>query len=345
MAVHELRPDVAVSVAQGSGGNRRRPLTEDDILGHGGLQEILRRQSALLLDALGVAPRLAVMLATQQRLLMGHAGLALCFRAGMPGRPGSVSRVRFSELISLHDLASRRTADTFVKDMLACGYAKLRAKVSDRRTQPIEPTAAGLDAVRGWLIVHLSTLDELDGRSGRESRLSVFLDTPDTLAMLQPAVSDRLLPSRRVRELEHAAALGFWLYGGSLDVERLFAGLEEGVPSDARIPVGVLSIAAMAGKLRLPRWELANSLRAAEAAGRIGWVGKRGWSEAWISGGLLREYVTAEAVTLALIDDAFADCFSGTVGGTAYPVDLAVRRIAARARKSDAAATPAASSR
>ncbi|TAJ36444.1 MAG: hypothetical protein EPO67_03870 [Reyranella sp.] len=329
MHIHELRVDAAW--------NRRRPLTAGDILGHAGLREVLRRQSGLLFDGLGVDPRLAVMLASQPRLLMGHAGLGLCFRAGTPARPGSVSRVRFSELISLHDLASRRTADAFVKDMLACGYARLRTDVSDRRTQPIEPTAAGLDAVRGWLIVHLSTLDQLDGRDGSGSRLNTFVDTPDSLALLQPAVSDRFLSSQRMRELEHAAALGFWLHGGGLDRELMFAGLDESVPATERIPVGALSVPAMAGRLRHSRWEMASNLRAAEAAGRIGWSGKRGWSEVWISGGLLREVAMAEAVKLALIDDAFADCFGG--------IAFAQRPMAAFARKSEAVATPAASSR
>ncbi len=337
MHIHELLADGAAAFPQGGGWSRRRALTAGDILGHADLRDVLRRQFGLLLDGLVVDPRLAVMLATQKRLLMGHAGLALCLRAGRPGRAGSVSRARFSELISLHDLASRRAVDAFVRDMLACGYAKHRVDTSDRRTQPIEPTEAGLNAVGAWLIVHLSMLDRLDGRSGSGSRLSVFLGTPDALALLQPAVSDRLLSSWHVRELEHAAALGFWLHGGGLDAEPLFAGLETCVPATGRIPVGILSIATMAGTLGLSRWELTNNLRDAEAAGRIGWSGRRGRSQAWISGGLLREYTLAEAIRLAIVDDAFADCF-GEIG-------LAQRPTAALARKSEAAATPAASSR
>jgi hypothetical protein len=89
----------------------------------------------------------------------------------------------------------------------------------------------------------------------------------------------------------------------------LIAGIEEAAAGAERIPTGVLSITAMAEWLKLSRTHLASKLRDAEAMGSIGWQGKRGHSVMWISAGFRREYATAQAVKLAIIDAAFDACF------------------------------------
>jgi hypothetical protein len=47
--------------------------------------------------------------------------------------------------------------------------------------------------------------------------------------------------------------------------------------------------------------------------GSIGWQGKRGHSVMWVSSGFRREYATAQAVKLAIIDAAFDACFGPSV--------------------------------
>ena len=70
-------------------------------------------------------------------------------------------------------MASRNTADAFIKEMLKYGYARLLPQAEDKRTRPIEPTEASLDALHGWVGIHLATLDGLD----RGQRLETFLGT------------------------------------------------------------------------------------------------------------------------------------------------------------------------
>ena len=76
-----------------------------------------------------------------------------------------------------------------------------------------------------------------------------------------------------------------------------------------RIPTGVLSTADMAAWLKLSRTHLARKLREAEAMGSLGWQGKRGHSVMWVSKEFRTEYAMAQAVKLAIIDDAFDACF------------------------------------
>ena len=72
-----------------------------------------------------------------------------------------------------------------------------------------------------------------------------------------------------------------------------------------RVPTGVLSIADMASWLKLSRTHLTRKLREAEAMGSLGWQGRRGQSRMWVSREFRAEHAMAQAVKLAIIDDAF----------------------------------------
>ena len=204
-------------------------------------------------------------------------------------------------------MASRNTADAFIKEMLKYGYARLLPQAEDKRTRPLEPTEASLDALHGWVGIHLATLDRLD----HGQRLETFLGTQGALASLQPRIADGLLSSNRVRHPERTFSLFTWLNNGGLVMDWLIAGIEDTDPDAERVATGIVSIAALAERLKLSRTHLARKLGDAEALGSIGWQGKRGQSVMWVSAGFRREYVTAQAVKLAIIDAAFDAGFRG----------------------------------
>jgi hypothetical protein len=281
-------------------------LTSDALAAHPALHARLRHQARLLLDAYEANPRIASVFGTQQRWLMAHIALALHFRSIAAGERGGFTAARFFEAIARNRVASRNTADSFLKEMLKYEYARRLPGGADRRSRPLEPTEASLDAIRGWLMVHLSTLDGFDGLDqGRGQRLAVFLDTPDSTAILHPLVADGLLSSRRIREPSGTFSLFTWLDNGGIVMDWLIAGMEEAPAGTARIPTGVVSVAAMAEWLKLSRTHLARKLRAAEKLGSLGWLGKPSQSVMWVSEGFRREYVTTQAAKLAIIDHAF----------------------------------------
>ncbi len=276
-------------------------LTAEELAAHPALHVRLRHQARLLLDAYEANPRIASVFATQQRWLMAHAALAIHFRGVTRGESGHFTAARFLEAIARHGVASRNTADSFLKEMVKYDYARLLPGGVDRRSRPLEPTQASLDSIRGWLMVHLSTLDGFD--DGR--RLATFLDTPDSSAILHPLVADGLLSSRRVREPAGTFSLFTWLDNGGNIMDWLIAGMEEAPAGTARIPTGLVSTAAMAEWLKLSRTHLSRKLRDAEALGSLGWLGKRGHSVMWVSDGFRREYVAAQTTKLAIVDHAF----------------------------------------
>jgi len=159
--------------------------------------------------------------------------------------------------------------------------------------------------VAGWALAHLRTLDSLDGAS----RLETFLAQPDGLARLQPLVADGLLSSNPVREPKRTFSLFTWLNNGGVVMDRLIASVDPDHAGLDRIPTGVLSIADFANWLKLSRTHLTRKLRDAEELGSVGWLGQRGHSVMWVSSGFYQEYMTAQAVKLAIIDAAFSAGF------------------------------------
>jgi hypothetical protein len=281
-------------------------LNSDDIAGHPALHPCVRAQARALIQTFEANPRLASVFATQQRWLMAHIGLALHFRRESGDYRKEVTVARFIDVIRQNSVASRNTADAFIKEMLHYNFIEYLPAGHDGRIRPLQPTAATLEVVTGWVMAHLQTLDALDGAS----RLATFLGRPDGLARLQPLVADGLLSSNPVREPKQTFSLFTWLNNGGVVMDWLISGVDPRHASLDQIPTGVVSIGDFANWLKLSRTHLARKLRDAEALGSIGWLGQRGHSVMWVSNQFYLEYMAAQAVKLAIIDTAFDACFA-----------------------------------
>lgn len=276
-------------------------FSENEIAGHPALHRSVRNQAKALLAARESSPRLASVFATQQRWLMAHAGLALYFRQG------ALTTARFLQLVEQHSVASRNTADAFIKEMLQYNYVEPLPDNTDRRSTPLRPTTQTLQILTAWAMIHLTTLDELDGGK----RLAAFGSRPDALALLEPTVADGLLTSGPVRVPEKTFSLFTWLNNGGIVMEWLISGVDPDQANQERIPTGVVSIGEFASWLNLSRTHLARKLREAEDLGSIGWLGRRGHSVMWVSRGFYREYMDAQAVKLSIIDRAYEQNLAG----------------------------------
>jgi hypothetical protein len=280
-------------------------LMAEAIAGHPALHGILRQQSQSLLRAYEANPRLASVFGTQQRWLLAHVGFALYYRLDRNADHSGLTASRFFDVISVHGVASRNTADAFLKEMLKYNFVQYGVAGKDKRVRPMAPTQPSLDALFGWFVAHLSTLDTLDGGQ----RLQTFMTDPGALARIEPLIADGLLSSHPVREPGQTFSLFTWLNNGGVVMDWLISSIEEVDPDADRIPTGVLSVADMASWLKLSRTHLARKLRAAEQLGSLGWQGKRGHSVMWVSKGFWQEFALAQAGKLAVIDAAFGAGF------------------------------------
>src|SRR6478609_504472 len=115
-------------------------LSFDQIVDHARLADVIRRQSGALIGAFESDPRPTSVFATQQRWLMAHAAFALYFRSPH----GRIVFSDFLKLVVQHRVASRNTADAFIKEMVQYGLARPVEDAQDRRTRPIVPSDESL---------------------------------------------------------------------------------------------------------------------------------------------------------------------------------------------------------
>lgn len=279
-------------------------LAARDIANHPRLAACVREQAATLLAIQQAAPRTASIFATQQRWLMAHLALALYFRGGAD-EGASLRATRFHDEVLARRVASRNTADAFLKEMRHYGYLREAPVGGDRRARPLEPTDTSLEAISGWLAVHLHTLDGLDDGARR----TAFAARPESIARIHPGIAEGLLGSPLIRDPDPTFSLFTWLNEGGIVMDWLYAGLAE-VPRNApRIPSTVASFADIGERVHLSRSHLTRKLRMAEAMGSLGWLGARGKSTMWVSADFVQQYHNQQAEKLAIVDAAFHEVF------------------------------------
>lgn len=275
--------------------------TPEDIASHPLLLSFVQEQSLALLKAYEDNFRLAAVFATQQRWLLAHAALGLYFRGNAAGERIGIRVVDVKEAAHRHQIASRNTADAFVQEMLRYRFVDRVDGGDDRRARPIAPTQVVFDAISNWAMVHLATLDRLDGGG----RLAIFTEAEDAIGRLQPAIAAGLLASLAIRQPQKTFSLFTWLNNGGVIMDWLVCRIAAPDPASDRIPTAILSVSEMAPWLKLSRTQLNRKLREAEAMGSIGWNGPRDQSPLWVSRDFLNEMLFAQANKLAIIDAAF----------------------------------------
>ncbi|TIV43840.1 MAG: hypothetical protein E5V96_17935, partial [Mesorhizobium sp.] len=264
-------------------------LNCEDIVGHPALNAAVQAQARAMQQAYEGNPRASSVFATQQRWLMAHIGLALHFRRDPSDYRKELTAARFVDVTVQHAVASRNTAHAFIKEMQHYNFIEVGPMADDGRIRPLHLPAITLEPLIGWIHMHLSTLDALDGGS----RLQMFQARPQMLVRLQPLIADGLISSVPVREPQQTFSLFTWLNNGGVVMDWLIAGVDPQDAGQERIPTGVLSIGDFSRWLKLSRTHLARKLRDAEALGSVGWLGRRGHSVMWISNEFYSEYLTA----------------------------------------------------
>jgi len=273
-------------------------LSFDQIVDHARLPELIRRQSGALIGAFEADPRPTSVFATQQRWLMAHAAFGLYFRSAH----GRIVFSDFLRLVEQHKVASRNTADAFIREMVQYGLARPTDHLHDKRTRPVVPSTESLQHIAGWLMLHLMSLDGLDGGT----RAQMLQTNADVLARTQPVIADALLTASSIREPTGTFALFTWLNGGGIVMDRIMTSIPQVDPAADRIPTAISSMDTLMTGLVLSRTHLMRKLREAEMLGSLGWACKVDRSTLWVSQEFWREYATAQAVKLAIIDRAFA---------------------------------------
>ncbi len=250
-------------------------LTPSQILASPRLRSALRAQAAQFLAVHADMPRLSSVFATHQRYMMGQVVLCLAFRNG----GGHVVMAEFLDVITRHRIASRNTADAFIKEMVRYGIGSYGPPLQDRRYRPLVVSPAAFAAIGRWLSLHLATLDTLDGAD----RGAAYAADPALLGEVQPRIVAALMQSNFCAPPTGTFSLFTWLNEGGLVMDRLMATLADAEPDATHVPTGFSGYGDLQQDLRISRSHLVRNLLQAERMGSLGWSGKRGQSVLWVS--------------------------------------------------------------
>lgn len=272
-------------------------LSVSEILAHPRLRPALRMQAAGFLIVHTEAPRLASIFATQQRYMMGQVFLSMAFQSV----DGTVLLAAFLDLVVRHGIASRNTADAFVKEMLRYEVIASGPPRADRRYRPLILSQGPYDGIAQWLRLHLTTLDHLDGGC----RLATYAADPALLGLTQPRIVAVLIQANFCAPPSGTFSLFTWLNEGGLVMDRLMAALPDFAPDATQVPTPFTGYGDLQHALRISRSHLVRNMLQAERMGSLGWTGKRGQSVLWVSPDFVAEYDAYQAAKLAVIDACF----------------------------------------
>lgn len=242
-------------------------------------------------------PRIASIMAAQQRWLMAHAGFSLSLGYPDEPTPGLYSS-RFIDFAVKHGIASRNTAAAFLKEMLAYKFIQPVAPSSDRRITLLEPSALTREYMTRWIHTHLIVLDTLDGGN----RMARIASDPDIIWRMHPIIAKRIMDSEILRNPGVTFSLFNWATSGGAVMDYLISRITSIDFAADKVLIGPLSMKVMQSQFMISKTHLKRLFKRAAEFGSVGWVGAPGKSSFWLSHTFVSEYWNYQAEKYAMID-------------------------------------------
>ncbi|MCY1708856.1 hypothetical protein [Pannonibacter sp. SL95] len=274
-------------------------LTAQSIADHPDLRPLLRQQASAFLGVQQSAPKAAAVFATLQRYLLAQLAAAMAFESGS----SSFLLAGFLEKVREHQLASRNTAHSFIKEMLHYGLCTEEQLPGDRRKKPIVLSPSARQLLGTWVSIHLATLDGLDGGA----RSAWLAGQADHLARLHPRIVKRILASKLTVRPEGVFALFTWMNDGGLAMDKLVTELDSEAQAEDRVLTSITTFDQLCAPLRITRTHLARKMSDPLAAEHIGWTGRPGASRLWVSHEFIGSYYRYQCDKLAHVEGAFEE--------------------------------------
>ncbi|MGG6895516.1 hypothetical protein [Rhizobium sp. BR 315] len=242
-------------------------------------------------------PRIASIMAAQQRWLMAHAGFSLSLGYPDEPTPGLYSS-RFIDFAVKHGIASRNTAAAFLKEMLAYKFIQPVQRSPDRRITLLEPTPFTRDYMMRWIHTHLIVLDTLDGGN----RMATIALDPEATWRMHPIIAKRIVDSDALRNPGVTYNLFNWATSGSIVMDYLISRITSIDFAADKVLIGRVSMKMMQDQFMISRTHLKRLFKRAAEFGSVGWVGAPGKSSFWLSHTFVSEYWRYQAEKYAIID-------------------------------------------
>lgn len=277
-------------------------FTAEQLALHPGFVGSLRFLARTLRERFDHGPRLARLLASHQRWLMTQMAYALYLDQDPDNPLSGFTSVALRDAITQHGVASRNTVLSYIEELKTYRYIFVAEGEENRRPRRYAPTAVSHNAMFGWLLANLGSLDLLDNGD----RASILSAHPQLLSRLQPRIARDCLENAHWREPSDRVGVFLWTEAGGLVVDHLIANLDCGTRDEGRIYIGRIDTRALAAEFMMSRTHLQRVLSKAAALGCLGWYDVPKKTELWMSADFLDEYCRWQAEKFAIVDQAFA---------------------------------------
>ncbi|OBZ92340.1 hypothetical protein ADU59_26695 [Pararhizobium polonicum] len=302
-------------------GTGRSSPEVDALAANPALLGVLQQSTQYMIGLYDHFPRIARLVASQQKWLLTQAAYALHLQRDPTDPLSGITASRLLDIIVEFDAASRNTATAFLAEMLAYKLIRDVPGSPSKRSRPLEPTDVSHEAMTLWFRGQMHSLDLLDS-GGRVARLEA---NPEIFHRAQPIVAKQLIADRAWREPPLSISCFVWTEHGGLILDDFISRIVNAVPQDGCHWVENLRFAELSSHYSLSRTHVRRLFSRAEALGSLGWQ-DRGSSRnrTWATAAFVEDYKRWQSIKLCAFDRAYNDAVrsidTGTPGAGTSPV-------------------------
>ena len=263
---------------------------------------ILQQGARHMIDLYDHFPRIARLVAAQQKWLLTQAAYALHLQRDPADPLSGITAARLLEVIATTSLASRNTATAFLAELRAYKLVRDVPGSPSKRSRPLEPTETSHEAMTLWFRGQMRSLDLID-KGDRVARLEA---NPDIFHRAQPLAAKRLISDPAWREPPVSISCFVWTEYGGLILDDFISRIANVEPVDGRHWVEDLRFSELSSHYSLSRTHVRRLFARAEAQGWLGWQDRNGSkNRIWATASFVEDYKRWQSVKFCALERAY----------------------------------------
>lgn len=278
-------------------------LNADELAAHPKFILGIRFHAGRMRGMFEAGPRLARLLASQQRWLLTQMAYALSMERDMANPGSGFTAAGLASEITPFKVASRNTVLSFIDELLT--YRFIACEPGDQRKRPrhYEPAEVSHQAMTSWLWSNLCALDILDGGD----RAPQFEAHPHWIRSMQPRIARNCLRDAAWREPPEKVALFLWNDAGGLIVDHFMSQIDLDGDDPVKFMVGPIDSRALAADFMMSRTHMQRLIAKAAQQGCLEWQQPSTSRKPLllISREFVDEYCRWQAIKFAYVAEAF----------------------------------------
>lgn len=263
---------------------------------------VLQQGARHMIELYDHFPRIARLVAAQQKWLLTQAAYALHLQRDPTDPLSGITAARFLDVIAQANLASRNTATAFLAELRAYKLVRDVTGSPSKRSRPMEPTETSHEAMTLWFRGQMRSLDLID-KGDRVARLQA---NADIFFHAQPLAAKWLIAEQAWREPPVSISCFVWTEYGGLILDDFISRIANVEPVDGRHWVEDLRFSELSSHYSLSRTHVRRLFARAEAQGSLGWQDRNGSrNRIWATASFVEDYKRWQSIKFCALERAY----------------------------------------